>query len=135
MNNLLVRFVACVVMAITWIIAWQEILFASSLPGEGFTASVLILLAVILQYVVMGYQEASRRIPPAIFRWGLMAGVALLLGLMGLPTLFGRALFTSFEISLGFDVLSSAIVFDAAIFLVVSGGMLTAFTNLREPRP
>lgn len=135
MNNLLVRFVAAVVLAITWIIAWQEVLYASTLPGEGFTASILILLAVILQFVVLGYEAASRRIPPRIFRLALLAGVGLLLALMGLPLLAGRSMLTTFKLPLGFDTLSSTTLFDVAILLVISGGMLTAFTNLREPRP
>lgn len=134
MNNLLVRFVACLVLAITWIIAWQEILYAGTLPGEGFTASVLMLLGVILQYVVLGYEEASRRIPPRVFRLGLSAGIALLLALLSLPMLFGKPLLTAFKLPLGFDTLSSTTLFDMAIFLVVCGGMLAAFTNLREPR-
>jgi multisubunit Na+/H+ antiporter MnhB subunit len=135
MNNLLVRFVACVVTAFTWIIAWQEILYAGTLPGEGFTASVLILLAVVLQYVVLGYPTASQRIPPWIFRGGLIAGVTLLLALLSLPLFAGKPMLTAFKIPLGFDTLSSTTLFDVAIFLVVSGGMLAAFTNLREPRP
>lgn len=135
MNNLLVRFVACVVMAVTWIIAWQEILYAGTLPGEGFTASVLILLAVVLQYVVRGYEQASRRIPPTLFRAGFVVGVALLIALLGLPLLWGQPMLAAFKIPLGFDVMSSTTLFDLAIFLVVSGGMLAAFTNLREPRP
>jgi len=134
MNNLLVRFVACVVFAVTWIIVWQEIFYASTLPGEGFTASVLMLLAVILQYVVLGYDAASQRIPTRIFRIGLAAGVALLWALLCLPMLVGKPMLTAFKIPLGFDTLSSTTLFDLASFLVVSGGMLTAFTNLREPR-
>ena len=133
MNNLLVRFVSCVVLAVTWIIAWQEILYAGTLPGEGFTASVLMLLAVILQYVVLGYATASRRIPPRIFRGSLIAGVALLLALLSLPMFVGKPMLTAFKIPLGFDTLSSTTLFDVAIFLVISGGMLAAFTNLREP--
>ncbi len=135
MNNLLVRFVACVVLAVTWIIAWQEILYAGTLPGEGFTASVLILLAVILQYVVLGYEVASRRIPPGLFRIGLSIGIALLFALLSLPMLAGLPMLSAFKIPLGFDTMSSTTLFDLAIFLVVSGGMLSAFTNLREPRP
>lgn len=134
MNNLLVRFVAALVMAVTWIIAWQQVLYASKLPGEGFTASILLLLAAILQFVVLGYETASRRLPPQSFRLVLLAGIGLLLALMGLPLLAGKPLFTAFALSLGPAALSSTTLFDVAILLVISGGMLAAFTNLREPR-
>lgn len=132
MNNLLVRLVADAVMAATWIIAWQEILYAGKLPGEGFSASILILLAVILQYVVLGQKEASRRLPPPLFHRCLIGGVGLLLALLGLPLLWGAPMLQAFEIPLGFTHLSSTTLFDLAIFLVVAGGMLTAFTYLRE---
>lgn len=134
MNNILVRFIADAALAATWIIAWQQILYAGLLPGEGFTASVLILLSVVLQYVVLGYDEASRRLSPRIFRVMLVAGVALLLALVALPLAQGKAMFAAFKLPLGFDVLSSTTLFDAAIFLVVTGAMLTAFTRLREPQ-
>lgn len=134
MNNLLVRFVAALVLAVTWIITWQQILYASKLPGEGFTAAILILLAVILQFVVLGYEAACRRLPPITFQLALLGGIGLLLLLMGLPLLMGKPLLTAFTIPLGAASLSSTLLFDVAIFLVISGGMLAAFTNLREPQ-
>lgn len=134
MNNVLVRFVADAVLAVTWIIACQEVLFASHLPGEGFTASILMLLSVLLQYVLLGHREASRRLPPKLFWRGFIAGVSLLLFLLAFPILTAKSMLTAFKVPLGFDTLSSTTLFDVAIFLVVCGGMLTAFTYLREPR-
>lgn len=133
MNNLLVRFVSASVLAVTWIIAWQQILYAATLPGEGFTASVLMLLAVLLQYVVLGYETASRRIPPRLFGLALVSGLGLLLALMALPLAFGAPLLTAFKLPSTFGMLSSTTLFDVSLFLVVSGSMLAAFTRLREP--
>ncbi|MFN3428928.1 MAG: MnhB domain-containing protein [Candidatus Sericytochromatia bacterium] len=135
MNNPVVRFVASMVLALTWVIAWQQILYASELPGEGFTASILMLLAMLLQFVVLGYHEASERFPPVWFFRAFVAGVAVLAGLMIGPMLVGQPLLTVFKLQLGAYVLSSTTIFDVAMFLAVSGAMLAAFTQMKEPMP
>ncbi len=135
MNNLLVRFVTAAVTAVTWVIVWQQILYASELPGEGFTASVLTLLVVLLHVAVLGQQETARRLPSAFFRFSLVAGLALLLALMIVPFLWGSPLLAVFEIPLGPYALSSTTLFDVALYLVVSGGMLSAFTSQEESAP
>lgn len=135
MNNPVVRFVASMVLALTWVIAWQQILYASELPGEGFTASILMLLAMLLQFVVLGYHEASERFPPEWFFRAFVAGVAVLAGLMIGPMLVGRPLLTVFKLQLGAYALSSTTLFDVAMFLAVSGAMLAAFTQMKEPTP
>ncbi|MBO9540184.1 hypothetical protein J7643_06290 [bacterium] len=132
MNNPLVRFVAALVFALTWVIAWQEILYAGELPGEGFTASVLLLLVVLLQYAVMGDAEASRRLPPRVFSHAMTAGGLLLLFLLGVPLAWGGALLQVFKIPLGPYEVSSTILFDLALFLTVSGSMLAAFAGVKE---
>lgn len=135
MTNLLVRFVATSVFAVTWVLVWQQILYASTLPGEGFTASILTLLVVLLQFAVLGPEEAARRMPPRAFRLVLGSGAVLLLILMALPLAWGEALLTVFEIPLGSHVLSSTTLFDVAMYAVVSGGMLTAFTSIERTGP
>lgn len=134
MGNLLVRFVASGVLAVAWVIAWQQILYAGELPGEGFSASILTLLAVLLQFVVLGHDEAARRLPVDWFFTGLVGGIALLLALMVAPMVWGQAIFTAFKVPLGPYTASSTTLFDVALFLVVSGGMLTAFIHLQDPR-
>lgn len=133
MNNLVVRFVAASVLAVAWIIAWQQILYASELPGEGFSASILTLLAVLLQFVVLGHRTAVSRLPVDWFFRAMGAGLALLLGLMVGPIASGKAIFTSFKVPVGPYAFSSTTLFDVALFLVVTGAMLTAFVQLHEP--
>ena len=135
MNNTVVRFVATMVLALTWVIAWQQILYASELPGEGFSASILMLLAMLLQFVVVGYDRAAERVPPRWFFRAFVAGVALLAGLVAGPMLVGRPMLTVFKLDLGVYVLSSTTLFDVALFLVVAGAMLAAFTQMQEPSP
>jgi multisubunit Na+/H+ antiporter MnhB subunit len=135
MNNAVVRFVANIVLALTWVIACQQILYASELPGEGFSASILMLLAVLLQFVVLGYDEAAKRFPPVWFFRAFVAGVALLVSLVIGPMAAGKPMLTVFKVPLGAYVLSSTTLFDVALFLVIAGAMLAAFTQMKEPTP
>ena len=135
MTNVVVRFVAALVLAVTWIIVCQQVLYAATLPGEGFTASVLTLLVVLLQFAVLGYRQASRILPPRLFFRGMVLGVALLLGLLALPLAWGAPMLSVFKVPVGPYAVSSTTIFDVALFLVVSGAMLFAFTHLREPTP
>jgi hypothetical protein len=132
MNNVLVRFVSACVLAVTWILVWQQILYAGELPGEGFTASILALLAILLQFVVLGHDVAARRLPTVTFKAAVVAGFVLLLGLLAVPLIWGAPMFTVFKLPLGFTVLSSTTLFDVALFLMVGGGMLMAFTGVLE---
>lgn len=134
LDNLVIRFVAQAVLAVTWVIVWHQILYAGELPGEGFTASILTLLVVALQYIVMGQARAAERLPPAAFGVAMTAGVGLLLALMVAPMLAGRALLQPFKVPLPGYVLSSTTIFDVALFLVVTGSMLLAFATLEEPK-
>lgn len=133
LDNLLIRFVAQAVLAVTWVIVWHQILYAGERPGEGFTASILTLLVVTLQYVIIGRKRAAKRLPPVIFARALTAGLAILLALMLLPMLAGRQLLTVFKLPLPGYTLSSTTIFDVALFFVVTGSMLLAFTRLEEP--
>lgn len=132
MNNVLVRFTAALVLAFTWIVVWQQILYAGELPGEGFTASILTLLAVLLQFVVLGRREAAARLSPAAFRGALLMGCALWIALMAGPLAWGRPIFSTFKLPLGFTTVSSTTLFDVALFLMITGAMLTAFMGLEE---
>jgi multisubunit Na+/H+ antiporter MnhB subunit len=134
MDNLLVRFVAAAVLAVTWIIIWVQLIYAADLPGEGFSASVLLLLVVMLQYVVLGRARAAVLLPPWVFRAALMAGVGLLVLLVAGPLVAGAPLLRVFKVPVGPLALSSTFLFDLALFLVVGGSMLTAMAGLREAR-
>lgn len=129
MSDLLIRFVAAAVLAVSWVMAWVQITQAGRLPGEGFTASVLMVLVVLLQLVVLGRDEAARRLPLGVCFAGFVGDLALLAGLAVGPLLAGRPLLQVFK----WGGVSSTTLFDVALFGVVAGGMLTAFAYLEEP--
>ncbi len=134
-SSMLVRFVAALVTALGLLIAWEDIAFAGEAPGEGFTAAILAILVVVLQFVVLGRDEVGRRLPPQLYFRALVAGAALLLALAAGPILAGSPLLAPFKMGLGPFSLSSSTLFDVAVFLIVGGGMLAAFTSLPLESP
>lgn len=129
-SSILVRFVAALVTALGLLIAWEDIVFAGEAPGEGFTASILAILVVALQFVVLGRDEVGRRIPHRLYFGALVAGAALLLALVAGPLAAGSPLLAPFKVGGGPISLSSSTLFDIAVFLIVSGGMLAAWAGL-----
>lgn len=135
MNTLLTRSTAALVLAITGAIAAQHIVHAKSLPGEGFTAGALMLLALLLFYVVQGYEIANRRFPVGLFAGGLSLGVLSFTGLLFGPVMAGNRMLESFEVDILGVKLSSTLLFDTGLFLVVVSSLLLAVHGLRGAIP
>lgn len=128
--SILARLVAAIVLGMTCLIAWGDLVFAGDAPGEGFTAAILILLVVILQFIVLGRSRALDFLPSRVYGLSLLAGATLLLGLAAGPVVLGGPLLASFKVLLGPFILSSSTLFDVAVFLMVGGGMLSAISEL-----
>ncbi len=137
MDNILARFSANVILGVSWIIAWQHILYANEIPGDGFTAGILMLVTLMLWYSVLGYRMASKKIPDKIFHICLGAGAFFLWVLMLLPIFLlpdGRLL-QSFTVPFFGRGFSSTLFFDLAIFMMVGGGTLTFLVSSQEVEP
>jgi multicomponent K+:H+ antiporter subunit A len=133
MSDLLTRFTADLILGVTWVIAWQQILYADDLPGDGFTAGVLLLVAILLQYVVLGRHKAATLLPPRTFFAAALVGVTLLAALFLLPLTWGRPPLEHFYVPLGPLVLSSTVLFDLGIFLAIAGSLVAGLTSVQEP--
>ncbi len=109
-------------------------------PGDGFTAGVIIALAVALWYVVFGYDETRRRLP-----WvrgvPLMSTGIILVFVAGSITyamtgfFFGHVNFgqlVGLPLPEGFDF-SSAFLFEVAICLTVLGSAALIINTLGHP--
>jgi multisubunit Na+/H+ antiporter MnhB subunit len=100
--------------------------------GDGFNAGVIAALAILLQYVVFGAEEAERLLP--VRRAGLcaVAGLGLSLVVAFTPLLRGDALFTHVPgpgkdvVKLGTVELITAVAFDVGVFLLVFGAIVGA---------
>ncbi|MCS6844418.1 MAG: DUF4040 domain-containing protein [Caldilineales bacterium] len=125
-----VHALALVVLPLAMIVAVTHVLYGHDQPGDGFTAGVIVSLAVAFWYVVFGYEEAKARLPwlksHRMLALGLLLAIvnaavaALIAGspmapvdfgkMLGLPLPAGMNLSTSFlfELAIGLTVLGSA---------------------------
>jgi multicomponent Na+:H+ antiporter subunit B len=110
--------------------------------GEGFSAGVIVALAVGLRYVVLGRARADRTFP--LCRWGhAIAAVGLLIalafGFVGVAV--GRPPFTHLPaagepvIHVGTLELTTALGFDLGLFLLVVGSLVVLIRNLTDLIP
>ncbi|AHG02398.1 sodium:proton antiporter (plasmid) [Halostagnicola larsenii XH-48] len=145
MTTIVMRTTARVVVPIILVVAIELLIQGHNLPGGGFIAGVLTVVAFALVYVAYGldYLEIGileRDIDPytgifehrtvvayrQLFTFGLVLAIAS--GIAGL--LFGEPFlsqtFVYVELPLFGDVeLASALVFDVGVYCVVVGGLLT----------
>ncbi|QRK05918.1 MnhB domain-containing protein [Archangium violaceum] len=120
---------ALVVAAALWVRGYAE-------AGGGFSAGVLAALAVLLQYVVLGREEARRPWPvrhaAALVPAGLMVVLAVAFG----PVLAGYPPVTHFPrpgehvVHLGALELHTAALFDVGIFLLVFGFIVATIDGI-----
>lgn len=105
--------------------------------GEGFSAGVIVALAVGLRYVVLGRSRADRTMALAQRADVIAAGgllIALAFGFAGVP--FGQPPFTHLPppgaeaIRIGSLELTTAMGFDVGLFLLVFGSLLVLIRQL-----
>ena len=105
--------------------------------GDGFSAGVIVALAIALRYITLGAERAERSLPvlrraPGIAAAGLL--IALAVGF--LPVLAGDPPFThrpgpgADVVKIGSLELISAVVFDVGVFLLVCGALVTVVHQL-----
>lgn len=105
--------------------------------GDGFSAGVVVALAVALRYVALGVEEAERGLPilrraPIALAAGLL--IALASGFFGVA--FGEAPFThepgpgEHVIHIGMLELITAVAFDIGVLLLVAGALVVLVHHL-----
>lgn len=108
--------------------------------GDGFSAGVIIALAVSLQYLALGPRGAEATLPilrraPAV----AVAGLLLALAVAFVPVLSGRPLLAHLPppgrnpVTLGTLELITAVVFDVGVFLLVVGVLVVLVHQLARP--
>lgn len=110
--------------------------------GEGFSAGVIVALAVGLRYVAFGRRRADRTLAIAhrahvVAALGLL--IALAFGFAGVP--FGQPPFTHLPppgqpvVRIGTLELTTAVGFDVGLFLVVLGSLVVLIRHLTDLIP
>lgn len=133
MNNPLIRYSAAVIFLLGWIVAWQQVFYAAHLPGDSFTAAIILLTIVLLQYVVLGRRSASQKLPLPIFFRSIWVGISILILAMWVPLLGGKKMLEVLKVHLAGHELSSTLLFELAVLLIVVGVGTTALITFKEP--
>jgi multicomponent Na+:H+ antiporter subunit B len=108
--------------------------------GDGFSAGVIVALAVSLQYLALGPRGAEATLPilrraPAV----AVAGLLLALAVAFVPVLSGRPLLAHLPppgkkpVTIGTLELITAVVFDVGVFLLVVGVLVVLVHQLARP--
>ena len=134
----LIRVVSIIIVPIAFLIAVSHLLGAESGPGDGFTAGIIMALALTLQYETRGTHHLPawlEHLNPVRVLWiGLsLAVLAALTPLLWGENLFAPAIWEFDLPLLGHLELSLTTLFDVGVALVVFGGAVLAITSLRLP--
>ena len=107
--------------------------------GDGFSAGVIVALAIALRYIALGRERAEHSLPilkraPLIATAGLLAALAV----GAFPVVLGDPPFTHFPppgeapVKIGTLELVSAVAFDLGLFLLVTGVLVTLVHQLAD---
>lgn len=102
-------------------------------PGEGFSGGLLLGLSNVLLYVGLGVEEVDRGMP-RLARFGVASGLSLCTAFALVPLLLGdpmlRVYGTALPLGRSELSLSTRLVFETGIFLVLAGGTLELFRRI-----
>ncbi len=136
-----VRTLARILLPVMLILGAIQMMYGHDQAGDGFTAGVVISLAIAFWYVVFGYETTRRQLPwlrPfTLIGAGLLIAIlnatvaALLTGSFFAPVDYGEML--GLPLPNGFS-LSTSFIFEVAICLTVLGGASMTLAALGHPR-
>ncbi len=136
-----VRALARVLLPVMLILGSVQMMYGHDQAGDGFTAGVIISLAIAFWYVVFGYEETRRRLP--WLRPFSLIGAGLLLVILdaSLAAVLTGSFFANLDYGamLGLPLpkgfaLSTSFIFEAAICLTVLGGASMTLGALGHPK-
>lgn len=137
----LVQVIAYAVLPLAMVMGVTHVMYGHDQPGDGFTAGVIISVAVGLWYVVFGYDATKKRLPwlkPSPLIGG---GIVLALLNATLPVFSGQELFghVDYGALIGLPLphgfhFSNAFVFEVAICLSVLGSASFIIETLGHPK-
>ena len=132
MKSVVVESIARALFAPSLVIAVAILVKGYSDVGDGFTAGIVAALAVLLQYVAIGYRRVEQALPVRHALTVGLAGLLLTLVVTFAPVAWGDAPLTHYPgpgehvIHIGTLELLTAVLFDVGVFLLVLGGAVAA---------
>jgi len=139
MRSLILGKVARGVLPVTTVFALYLLLRGHNAPGGGFIAGLVTAAALVLQGLAFGAGMSRTRLTP-LLRPAAWVGLTLALAAALAAPLLGDPFFTHYHayVSLPgmekFD-LSTALLFDVGVYLVVLGATATALSTFSMPAP
>ena len=136
-----VRLLAYMILPLTLVISVTHIFFGHDQPGDGFTAGIMISLAVGLWYVVFGYRETKRRL--GWLKSTQLIGIGLLLVLSGalISGFVTGSFFTQVNLGDYLQIplprgfyLNTGLLFELAICVIVLGSASLVIDTLGRPK-
>lgn len=138
----LMHLIAYTILPLAFMLGITHIMYGHDQPGDGFTAGVIISLAIALWYIVFGY-ETRQKLKWLNLNNLIAAGLFLAIGnaLLGLllgggffaPVNYGERFLPFLALPPGF-YLSNAFIYELAICITVMGGATLMIDNLGHPR-
>jgi multicomponent K+:H+ antiporter subunit A len=137
----LLHILAYVILPLSFMLGVTHIIYGHDQPGDGFTAGVIISLAIAMWYIVFGYAEMRRKLAwlnrnnlivtgLTLALFNALGGIALGAGFFA-PVDYGELL--HLPVPPGFH-LGSAFLYEVAICLTVMGAATLMIDNLGHPR-
>ncbi|MBE0409590.1 MAG: hypothetical protein IBX69_07650 [Anaerolineales bacterium] len=136
-----VRVLAYVILPLSLVIGFIHIAYGHDQPGDGFTAGVIVSLAVGLWYVVFGYRDTKRLLPWLKSIELISVGILLIIitgvisaaitGILFAPVDFGELMGFEFPKNFHFN---TGLLFEIAIALTVLGGASLVIDTLGRPK-
>ncbi len=134
-----VHALAYVALPLALVIAFTHMVYGHDQPGDGFTAGVVLSLAVGFWYVVFGYDVTKKKLP---LRPHLLIGVGILTVMVGsiAPVFLGGTFFSPFDFGVALRLplpegffISTSLLFEIAICLSVLGSSTFIIDSLGHP--
>lgn len=135
-----IRVPAAVTLPLSIVLAITHMMYGHDQPGDGFTAGVIIGLAISLWYVVFGYEDTRRRIrwlrPSRMIAFGILLAIATAM----ITAFINGAFFSNVDFGAMINLplpngfyISSSFLFEVAICLTVLGSVVHMLNALGHP--
>ena len=136
-----VRAVARLLLAPSLVVAAAIMVKSYSAVGDGFSAGVIVALAVALQYVAYGPRRAEAALPfLRLAPFVAVTGLLLALAIGFFPVVAGKPIFTHWPPPgikpprIGTLEVLTAVAFDIGVFLLVVGALVVLVHQLTDDR-
>ena len=140
--SIAVRAIARLLLGPSLVVAVAIMVKGYSDVGDGFSAGVIVALAIALQYVAYGLRRTEADLPfLRLAPFVAVAGLLLALAVGFFPVVTGNPIFTHWPAPgahptrIGTLEMLTAVVFDIGVFLLVVGVLVVLVHQLADDRP